>query len=74
MLYSLFILTVGIYLGQEYTNIPSIKNVVSNMTCMLSNKKSTQQENKQQENKQQEVVYKPGYSDKLLEMLRKYVA
>jgi hypothetical protein len=69
MLYSLFILTVGIYLGQEYTNIPSIKNVVSNMTCILSNKKSTQQENKQQE-----VVYKPGYSDKLLEMLRKYVA
>ena len=30
-------------------------------------------ENKNVESEQQEFTYKPGYSDKLLSMLRKYV-
>jgi len=63
MLYSLFILTVGIYLGQEYPSIPSIKNIFLMYT----------KENKNVESEQQEFTYKPGYSDKLLSMLRKYV-
>jgi hypothetical protein len=69
MLYSLLVLTFGIYLGQEYP-IPSIKNNVL-LLYTIYNKK-----NELREEKKEEVVfvYKPGYSDKLLEMLRKYIA
>lgn len=64
MLYSLLVLTFGIY------KIPSIKNNVL-LLYTIYNKK-----NELREEKKEEVVfvYKPGYSDKLLEMLRKYIA
>lgn len=66
MLYSLLVLTFGIYLGQEYP-IPSIKNNVLLLYTLYKNDDLKEKE---------EVVnvYKPGYSDKLLDMLRKYVA
>ena len=43
MLYSLFILTLGIYLGQEYTTIPSIKSSVI-ITLNFINKKVKEHE------------------------------
>lgn len=63
MLYSLLVLTFGIYLGQEYP-IPSIKNNILLLYAYFDLKEKEEVVN----------VYKPGYSDKLLEMLRKYVA
>jgi hypothetical protein len=38
MLYSLFILTFGIYLGQEYNTIPSIKSTVVIALNFINNK------------------------------------
>ena len=63
MLYSLLLLTFGIYLGQEY-HIPSIKNNLLLLYTLYKKEKEEDIVN----------VYKPGYSDKLLDMLRKYIA
>lgn len=37
MLYSLFLLTFGIYLGQEYPSIPNIKSISVNLLQTLQN-------------------------------------
>lgn len=69
MLYSLLILTFGIYLGQEYP-IPSIKNNVLLVYTFYKKKDELKKEKKEEV----AFVYKPGYSDKLSEMFRKYIA
>lgn len=72
MLYSLLVLTFGIYLGQEYP-IPSIKNNVL-LLYTLYKKEETTNVDKPNDNSGYKSHYTPGYSDKLLDMLRKYVA
>ena len=49
MLYSLFVLIFGIYLGQEYQGIPSIKLTYTETVKLLKNKNENENENETSE-------------------------
>lgn len=67
MLYSLLVLTFGIYLGQEYPAIPLIKNVVRK-TLVLFYEQDNNEEVK--EKHEGEEMTNLGYSEVLLNSLK----
>lgn len=50
MLYTLFVLFTGVYLGQEYTFIPSVKVLILNLIVYIKNNETTNERTNDENN------------------------
>ena len=41
MFYSIILIVFGVYIGQEYTNVPSVKSFVNSVTASFTNSENT---------------------------------
>lgn len=70
MLYSLIVLTFGIYLGQEYSTIPLIKNIVKKTFVLFYENDADNVHKETKEKRDGEELTNLGYSEVLINSLK----